>query len=76
MSKKVLIPVTIQVPEEELGLLWKILELSRERQKNAIKFIQKTARDDAIAHAVSTVACRDWKKIHACARNLGVESPV
>ena len=76
MSKQILIPVTVKVSEEELGLLYKTLELSRERQKNAIRFIEKTAMHDAIAHAVSTVPCRDWKEVQACARNLGVESPV
>jgi hypothetical protein len=76
MSKQVLISVTVEVSEEELGLLYKILELSREREKNAIQFIKKTALPDAIAHAVSTVPCRDWKEIQIAARNLGVESPV
>jgi len=76
MSKQILIPVTIKVSEEELGLLWKTLEFSRERQKNAIRFIQKTAMHGAIAHAVSTVDVHDWKEIQLSARNLGVESPI
>jgi hypothetical protein len=76
MSKQILIPVTVKVPEEELGLLWKTLEFSRERQKNAIRFIQKIAMRSAIALAVSTVDVHDWKEVQACARNLGVESPV
>jgi hypothetical protein len=76
MSKQILIPVTVKVSEEELGLLYKTLELSREREKNAIRFIKKTAMRGAIAHAVSTVPCRDWKEIQFCARNLGVESPI
>jgi hypothetical protein len=76
MSKQILIPITIKASEEELGLLYKTLELSREREKNAIRFIQKTALDDALAHAVSTVPCRDWKDLQASARNLGVESPI
>jgi hypothetical protein len=76
MSKQILIPVTIQVPEEELGLLYKTLELSREREKNAIRFIQKTAMQDALSHSVSTIPCRDWKEIQRSAKGLGVESPV
>ena len=76
MKKKVLIPVEIKVSEEELGLLYKTLELSREREKNAIRFIKKTAMQDAIAHAFSTVPCRDWKELQFSARRLGVESPV
>jgi hypothetical protein len=76
MSKQILIPVTVKVSEEELGLLYKTLELSREREKNAIRFIQKTAMDDALAHSISTIPCRDWKEVQACARNLGVESPI
>ena len=76
MSKKVLIPVEIKVSEEQLGLLYKTLEFSREREKNAIRFIKKTAMPDAISHAISTVDVRDWKKVQACARNLGIESPI
>ena len=52
MSKKVLIPVTIKVSEEQLGILYKTLELSREREKNAIRFIQKRAMPDCISDAV------------------------
>jgi hypothetical protein len=76
MSKKVLIPVEVKVSEEDLGLLYKVLEFSREREKNAIQFIKKTAMHDAIAHAVSIVDVRNWKEIQASARNLGIESPV
>ena len=76
MSKQILIPVEIKVSEEQLGLLYKTLELSREREKNAVKFIQKTAMQDAIAHAISTVDMHDWKELQFSAWNLGVESPV
>jgi hypothetical protein len=76
MSKQVLIPVTVKISEEDLGLLWKTLSLSRERQKNAIRFIQKVTVPDAIAHAVSTVDVHDWKELRAAAKGLGVDSPV
>jgi hypothetical protein len=76
MNKKVLIPVTIKVSEEQLGLLNKTLELSRERQKNAVRFIQKRAIPDCISDAVSTVDVRHWKELKFAAHRLGVESPI
>ena len=68
--------VTIQVPEKELTILRETLRLSRERTKNPVDFIKKTAVDIAKCHAVSTVYVSDWKHLQDLAGRLGVESPI
>jgi len=70
------VTLTIQVPKAELTVLRETLRLSRERQKDPAKFIVKTALDDAISHASSTVDVRHWKRLQAFARKLGTESPI
>jgi len=70
------VTLTIQVPEAELTILGETLRLSRERQKDPAKFIVKTALDDAISHASSTVDVSHWKHLWDFADKLGVARPI
>jgi dihydroxyacid dehydratase/phosphogluconate dehydratase len=68
--------VTVRVPWPELKMLRETLKLSAERTKGPTDFIRKTALDDAISHASSTVTTNHWPHLRAFARKTGVESPI
>ena len=68
--------VTIQVPKAELAILRETLKLSRHREKDPVKFIEKTAPNGRISYASSTIAVSHWKHLQKLAGKLGVASPI
>jgi hypothetical protein len=76
MSKQAMVDLTIQVPEADLTILRETLRLSRQRQKDPVKFFQSKAFDGCVSLASSTVTTDRWAYLQAFARELGVESPV
>jgi len=76
MSKQAMVDLTIQVPEAELTILRETLRLSRQPQKDPLKFFQSKAFDGCVSLASSTVEVSDWKRLADFAGKLGVESPV
>ncbi len=71
-----MVNVTIQVPETELTVLRETLRLSRERQKDPVKFIESKSLPGCVSLASSTVDVSQWKHLEDLAGKLGVESPV
>ena len=74
MSK--MVDLTIQVPEAELTVLRETLRLSRQRQKDPIRFFRSKALDGCVSLAASTVQVSAWKDLEKFAGKLCVESPV
>lgn len=70
------VTLTIQVPKAEIAMLRETLRLSRNRHKDPLNMIRDTAIDAAKGLAGSTVECRNWKRLQALGRKLGVESAV
>ncbi|HXZ98535.1 MAG TPA: hypothetical protein VED24_04130 [Candidatus Acidoferrum sp.] len=70
------VTLTIQVPKAEIAWLREALRLSRNRYSNPENFITGKALGGAKALAASTVCCKDWKRLQALARRLGVESAI
>jgi hypothetical protein len=68
--------VTIQVPANALAVLRETLRLSKHRQKDPVRFIQKKSLPGAIALASSTVDASRWRELGEFAGKLGVESPI
>lgn len=71
-----MVNVTIQVPETELTILRETLRLSRERQKDPVKFIENKSLSSCVGLASSTVDVSQWKHLEDFAGKLGVESPI
>jgi len=71
-----MVNVTIRVPETELVLLRETLRLSKNRQKDPMRYIQSKSLASCVALASSTVDVSSWKDLEAFAGKLGVESPV
>lgn len=70
------VTIEIKVPEAELRLLRETLHLSKERQKDPVRFIQSKSLPDCISHAASTVDVSHWKHLWKFADKLGVERPI
>jgi len=70
------VSLRIEIPQAEIVLLRRTLQLSRNRHRDPLNMIRDTAIDAAKGLAGSTVECRNWKQLQALARRLGVESAV
>jgi hypothetical protein len=71
-----MVNVIITVPKAELILLRETLRLSKHRQKDPVRFIEKQSLSGCVALASSTVDVSSWKELGEFAGKLGVESPV
>jgi len=71
-----IVNVTIQVPETELTVLRETLRLSKNRQKDPMRYIQSNSLSSCVALASSTVDVSSWKELGEFAGKVGVESPV
>jgi hypothetical protein len=66
------VTLTIEVPQAELTLLGELLKVGSERTKDPVRFVARTALNNALAKANSTVAVRDWRHIDHLARKLNL----